>query len=234
MPDAAGFPTVGDVADKLKTAAPAGITRELLSDLPAILAAVIAEFQGPVGLDGEGGTGRSFTPIVTTRAYDGNGYPELLIDDLDPASGYLVTLYGTPLTDVQVKTGRDGLGSNVLYRPQLVGGVFLTGVYAPPVFPLGLQNILVTATFGMPVTPDVYEAIRCEVCYRALVQAEVGIDGFGEVIKIGAFTFDSSVGSSQFQETSSLAVFHETYRRCLLRYRTRESWKWKRTARRMS
>jgi hypothetical protein len=228
------MPTVSDVAMKLSNAAPAGLSNTLVQDLPGILVAVIAEFCGPISLDGRTGTGRSFTAIAMTRSYDGNGFPELVIDDFDPTQPLLITLYGSPLVSAAAKVSYDGAGTNVIFLPQLLGSAFLTNYALPGVFPIGLQNIQVTATFGMPVTADVWEAVRCEVAYRALVQAEVGIDGFGEVMEIDGFKYDSSVGASQFQETSSLAVMHGLYMAATLRYRDRGTRIWKKRAKRVS
>jgi hypothetical protein len=232
---ASGWPQESEVVAKLAIIAPDGLTDGITGDLEGLLAAVIAEFQSPVGPDGGGGTGRRFDPVTETRLYDGNGFPELRVEDIVPGTSLTVTSFGVVVSNVFLKTEREGLGYNILARQQGALGLSIPYTYAS-VWPRGAQNIAVTATWGYAavVPQDVWEAIRCEVTFRALVQGSVQLAGAGEIVKIGEFEVNTAAGVSVWKDSSPLAILHRTYLECRDRYRDRGGLKLARMKRRMS
>lgn len=224
MPDANGLPVPSECLRKLDLVLPDPATAKLLRELKPILGAVIAELQSPVGEDGNGGTGRRFVPVTEARSFDGNGHSSLLVDDIVPGSAIAVTAFGITLPNVVLSNDFDGLGHNTLVRPTIIGAsspypVFYTG--RAYVFPRGVQNISVTTTWGFRSTApvDVYEAVRCEVCYRMLVTGAVSINGVGEEVEIEGFKVSTAVGAINWRISSPIGVFHDTWLNMLKRYR---------------
>ncbi len=221
MPDVSGWPTADECLRKIEIATPAGMSVSLADDVPNLLLAAIAEFEGPIGIMGSGGTGRSFTPVVDTRKYDGTGYPELVVDDIVPTASYVVTVFDTTLTTVTLKQAVQGRGWNVLCFPNL--GMTVGNMQYPYAgrFTLGKQNITVAATFGYAaqVPKDVWEAVRCEVAYRGLVQAVVGLAGIGSNRTFGSWKIDNTVDADIWASSSSLSLYHKTFMRAIQRYR---------------
>lgn len=231
--DAFGWPGAEDCIGRLQLIAPDDVTSAVAFELQKRLAQVVAHFQGPVGANpATGGTGRTFQRAVATRTYDGTGFPDLIIDDIDPDSPFSVTLFGTIVTDFGVKEEQDRKGFHVLYRQQ--GGVYLTGFPYRAVWSLGKQNVAVTATFGLGIDVNVFNAIIDEACYRTLVSGFVGLNGIGEDVKIGDFEVNTSVGAINFKLTSPLTVMHDSYRTAIDQFRVNAAHNFKRLVRRMS
>jgi hypothetical protein len=224
MPDANGLPLPAECLQKLDLVLPVAGSAGLLKELKPVLASVIAELQSPVGENGKGGTGRRFVPITETRIYDGSGHSSLLVDDMVPGSALSVTAFSLPLLNVIISNDFDGLGHNTIVRPTYIGAgapypVFYTG--RAYVFPRGVQNIAVTTTWGFAATApaDVYEAVRCETCYRMLVTGAVSINGVGEDVKIEGFEISTAVGAINWRISSPIGVFHDNWLNMLNRYR---------------
>lgn len=235
MPDSTNLPTQNEITLRIQAAEPdAGVLTFAL--VPGLITAVVAHFQSPPGAENKGGTGRTFVPVAETRLFDGNNLPELRVDDLVPGTTAAVTVYGTVLSDVLLKSAGHGLGFNILTRPQ--GGYDGTGgaYFRSGVFPLGKQNIAVAATWGVAATvsDDIREAILGEVAYRALVFGEVGLNGVGEDIKMEGFELNTSVGAINFALTSPLTVMHQNYLDTVANYRVSKMEKIKRFVRVMS
>ena len=127
---------------------------------------------------GGGGTGRALVPVTETRPFDGNGYAELWVPDIVPLLALSVSAFGTPLSDVVLKVVTDGPRANALVRQCANGGWAGGGLGWPGVFPIGLQNITVAATWGMAVTADIWEAIRCEAAARLWCRASCRCPGW--------------------------------------------------------
>lgn len=230
------MPTVTEVGAKLLVCAPDDVPEPVKAQIRPILAAVKAEFQGPVGIDGSGGTGRRFEPVTKTITYDGNGYAQLRVDDIVPGTALSVACYGSNLPDVVLKQAQSGLGYNILAR-QLAGSIGVYAAYANGgVFPLGLQNISVTTTFGFAaqVPADVCEAILGETVSRLLSQGFVGIAGAGESVTMVDFEVNTSAGVSIWDKTSPMATMHTIYLERIIVYRDRGDAARARRRRRMS
>lgn len=236
MADQYGWPDEAECIDLVRRSAPEGLTEVVATDVPNLLVSVIAEFQSPVGRDGKGGTGRNFTPTEETRVFDGNGYPELRVDDIVPGEGVEVKVFDTTLVDVVLKQAIHGLGFNVLSRPQSSGAILGTSYGLSGLFPLGKQNVRVTTTWGFAaqVPKDVWKAVRGEVAYMALVGGAVGIDGVGQKVKIGSYELDTAAGSRSWEMSSPLAVYHNDYQQTVKRYRDTGTWRFARLGKRMS
>jgi len=235
--DASGWPDTEDVYQLLRAVADDNeVTSYMVDELPGTLRAVIADFESPYGRNGIGGTNRSFTPTVGTKVYDGNGYPELRVADIVPNTTLTVTAFDTTLIDVALKENRDGLGWNVLYRPQSAGAILGTSYGLSGLFPLGKQNIRVTTTWGFAaqVPADLWEAVRCEVARRILVKTSVGLSGVGDQVKMGPFQVDTAVGAPAWTMSSPLAVFATQYQNTIIKYRETKTWRLARLAGRMS
>lgn len=235
MPDAYGFPNHSDVYTKLAMIAPDEIGDDLDNEIDLIITDVIATFEGPVanGPDDPGGTGRLWRPRAETRHYDGTGYAELRIDDIlppgidtdgNPINPLTVACYDAILPSVGVKAPlQPGQGYHTLY---FKGGEGIIGTCRYG-FPRGTQNIAVTATYGNPVTPDVFEAIRCEAAYQLCVSGFVGLNGIGESVSIGDYSLNTSVGAINFKLTSPLTVYHTRFVNAITRYREKAERRWK-------
>ena len=234
MPDQNGWPTATEVFAQPSVSGQDGATTAILDDISGIIASVVAEFQSPAGYDGSGGTGRSFTPVTETRNFDGNGYAELVVGDISTVAPVSVAVWGCPLTSVTVKPGYAGEPTNTLaFR----GFNWISGYGFQTLFPLGIQNVAVTATWGCsPVPADIYQAILGEATYRTLVRHFVPLSGIGETVSIGDFSINTSAGVSVWQKSSPIAVYHEIYLNCVKRYRVGNAPKLKQLAasRRMS
>lgn len=233
---APGWPVAADVLQKLQYTNPEGLTASVTNDVDNLLAAIIAEFQSPPN-GAAGGTGRNFEPVTETRLFDGNGYPELRVPDIVPGTAFTVHAYDAYLTDVQLAAPvQPWLGWNRLIRPQGAGSIVGASYATPGIFPIGLQNISVAATWGFAATvpPDVWEAVRCEAAHRALVQGAVPLAGIGSTITMGPFSINTSAGVSVWGQSSPIAVFHQTYVNCVSRYRDRAAWRRAQVVRRMS
>src|ERR1035437_8510345 len=100
-----GWPTATAVTDKVIAVVDISeLTTAAQNDISIALAAVIAEFQGPLPL----GTGRNFTPVTEMRIFDGNGYPELQVPDIIPGSITAISIYDMSITDYVLKTDYHG------------------------------------------------------------------------------------------------------------------------------
>lgn len=237
MPDSNGFPVASEVYAKIKVTATDETTADMDRELVPIISAVVAEFQSPPVRSGEGGgTGRRFQPVAETRLYDGSGGPELIIDDFLPSLPFSATSAGvltfsstdTPYPGLAARTpANPGDGYHTLVVPNASYSA-LGGLYS--YFPQGIQNIAVAATFGNEVTPDIWEALRCEAAYRFLVQSFVGLTGVGESVSIGNFSINTSVGAINFRLTSPLTVFHDKFLAAVSRYRRSPQREWSRLA----
>ena len=253
MPDANGMPTEPEVFEKLMFSWPNLSLGQLRGDIRSVLAAVISEFQSPPSrLVEGGGTGRQWLPSVETRAYDGSGFAELVIDDvllpvmglaagtdtpaiLNPlsvafADGSAYSLDTAPLPALRTPQN-PGEGYHCLtFAPGYsgAGNIYSGNIYSG--FPRGQQNILVTATFGSAVTPDICEAIRCEATSRLLVQGLVPLTGVGEDVKLEDFEINTSSGISVWGKSSPIAVYHTLYLQCVSRYRRAPTREWSRLA----
>ena len=191
---------------------------DFAADISNVLAATIAHFQSPVGYGQGGGTGRTFAATIATRLYDGSGGPEQIIDDVLPDQSVVVSVWGSPISDVTIKTpASPGEGYNVLARSG-VGATYAGGL-SPGVFSRGLQNISVAATFGVAVTADIWEAIRCEAAYKLVVEGYIDVTGVGVDLKLEDFEMNNAVGVQNFRLTSPLMVFHDCYLSAVTRYR---------------
>lgn len=197
-----------------------------------VLAQVIAEFQAPVGRHGAGGSGRQFVPTTETRLFDGNGYPELAVDDIVPGTSLTVSCYGGLYPDVILKYNGFNRGHNTLIRPQSSGAILgaayaLSGVFAP-----GIQNISVTTTWGFAalLPDDVSQAILNECARRILISQSIGIDGVGESLKIGSFEVDTSGGARNWMNSSSVPMLHQNFMNAIAAYRSNGADKLKRIA----
>lgn len=236
MPDSIGFPTVAECMTKLVITAKDDVSREIQAEITHILPSVIAEFQSPVGRNNQGGTGRRFAPLATTKLYDGNGFQRLTIDDIVPGTSFSVSIYGSVSGQVLLEESPNG-GLNVLAFPlnNYTVGIASSGYYFYG-FPIGVQNVAVTATFGYAasIPADIFEAIRCEVTSRALSQGFVDLAGAGEAIKIVDFEDNTSAGVSVWGLSSPLATMHTIYVDCVTRYRLSNAINRRRILQRMS
>lgn len=222
MPDANGWPTAADCIRKLDVVLTDDATARLLREVEEILAGVIVDFQSPVGRDGRGGTGRTFTPVTETRVYDGSGLSILHVDDIVPGTSLTVTSFGTMLTDIILSNEYEKMGHSVLVRRTVQGNVIPPAFGGRPLtFARGRQNISVTATFGYAATVpgDIYECVRKKVVYDALVTGIVGLNGVGEEIEIDGFKVSTSVGAINWRISSPIGVFHDDYEACKSKYR---------------
>lgn len=225
-----------DIEGKIRGVSPDGVTDDMRTEIPKIYKAVVAHFQSPYGRKGKGGTGRKFEPITETRYFDGTGYPELRVEDIVPNTPIDCRAYDVHLVDIDVKQNLHGLGYNVLYRPQSAGAILGTSYGLSGLFPIGKQNIKVTATWGYASTwpDDVWDSICEEVAYRTLVQFTVDMSGVGEKLKMGQFEVDTAVGEPAWKMSSPLAVYHVHYLDAIQQYRDSQTWKMARIANRMS
>ena len=216
MPDANGMPTGIEVLTKIRVSAPGDVPASLANDLGFVIGEVVARLQSPALYDGSGGTGRQFVPTTETRLFDGAGYRELIVDDIVPGTPITVSAFGIPLAAVSLREGTRGRGYNVL---ALASGDYWVGGFGSG-FPRGVQNIAVTATWGYAaVVPfDVYEAVRCESAYRALIGGFVPLSGVGEEVTIDGFSINTSAGISVWRESSPITMLHQTYTDCVRRY----------------
>lgn len=219
MPDANGFPTAVECTPYIESVTHEEVPQESLALLQRLLEQVIAHFQSPVGKRGQGGTGRRFEQVTETRYYDGQDEATLIIDDVMPGTITAVTLWGSTVLDYVLQRDAEEVAWNRLVRkdgqgmtayPRWVGS-----------WPLGIQNVGVTATFGVEVTDDIREAIAQEVAYKALVAGEVGINGTGQEIQIGNFSTSTAVGAMNWRASSPLGVYHDTYLDTLKAYRVK-------------
>lgn len=217
MPDAYGMPTPADCLSKVGLSAPDRVTDALVGDVRQVLAAVIAQFQSPARYDGSGGTGRQFVPVTETRLFDGTGYRELMVDDIVPGTALTVSVFDSALSNVALKEPVRGKGHNVL---SLSPGDYWAGGLGPYGFTRGSQNVAVAATWGFAalVPDDVYEAIRCETAYRALIMGYVPLSGIGETVTIDGFTINTSAGVSVWRESSPIAHLHGVFLDAVRRY----------------
>lgn len=245
-----GWPVVADVVQKLNLTAPDGVTPEMEADIENLLEAIIAEFQSPPAAGGHrggvafsssagtvGGTGRSFTPTFEVRHFDGNGYPQLRVDDIVPDTEFTVKVYDARLVDVRLREPvKPYVGYNVLIRPQGAGSILGSSYATPGIFPMGLQNISVEATWGYSasIPKDIWEAIRCEASYRSLVQGVIPLAGVGEEVRIGNFGINTSVGILVWAQSSPVSIYHQQYTSAIERYRDRGAWRRVYVAKRMS
>ncbi len=238
MPQLNGMPTAVDVIAKLTYAAPDDLPDGTLAEVAQVLTSVQAEFQSPPGFHGVGGgTGRCFETICEQRFFDGNGYPELLVDDVIPGTAFQVKAFDALYPDVLLKQGQNGQGRwNLLVRPQSSGSILGASYGLSGLFPLGLQNIAVTAFWGVVAGADVFQAILSEVVYRLLIEGFIGLDGVGDKVQIGTFEVDTSAMSSNWVLSATPPLLHKTYTDCVSAYRDRGNKAWKRAAqtRRMS
>jgi hypothetical protein len=227
MPDVYGLPTAAECIKKIDIVAPVEPTAELLADVQSILDAVIAELEAPVGRNGSGGTGRRFRAVAETRYFDGTGTPRLQLDDIVPGLTLTVKHNGATLPDVQLVEARRGMGYNTLVRTSENTAPYISPETAAGVFPLGTRNISVQTTWGYAATApkDIYEAVRCEVAFRALVEGYIDLAGAGEVVTLSEFTINNSAGVMVWAQTSPLAIFHRTWEETVARYRDTGSWR---------
>ena len=227
-PTTLAWPTAAACIRKLGTVVPVPPDADLLGDVQNILDAVISEFQGPVGRGAEGcGTGRQFGTVTETRTYDGTGYAKLVVDELDPSQPVTVNVYGAALADVVVQQNRHGLGANTLVRQAANGYSFIYMAQELPygIFAQGQQNVVVTATWGTPLTADIVEAIKCEVVSRLLIQGYVDLAGVGETVMLGSYSNATASGISVWKDSSFISVGHRIYQQCVERYRDSGSWR---------
>jgi len=231
MPDSNGFPTPQECLQLINiTAADDPPNGAAMERVPGVISAVIAEFESPPGRNASGGTGRLFHQVTETRLFDGNGVGELLVHDLVASQPVAVLMGGSPLADIKVRTALPNRPTNVIYREQVTAATvaalgypnyadypdIVTPVPFPArVFPVGLQNIAVNATWGNAVTADIFQAILCEVAYRILIESSVGLDGVGEDIEIGNF----HVNTGQTAFASPLTLFHSQFELAKRTYR---------------
>lgn len=222
-----GWPTTDDVIAKLSTILNVdGLDDAVENDLANLLNSIIVEIQGlPRGP--RPGTGRRFTPITETRAYDGSGGPTLAVEDIVPGTPILVTAWDTTLSSVLLREIREGYGWNLLEIPPPVGYPFAWGSPLLGLFPMGKQNIKVNATWGFAasVPQDVWEAVRCETCHRAIIQGAVPLTGVGEIVQAGSFEINTASGISVWKESSPIALLHDVYVGCVQRYQERSEWR---------
>jgi hypothetical protein len=230
LKDVSGWPTTLACIRRLELVLPDPATASLLSDIAPILAGVIAEFESPTDRFGGGGTGRQFTPAPDVRLYDGNGLSELRIDDMVPNTPLTISVFNQPVDDAALVVKHHALGYHTITRLNSNGDFFpyfVTPAYFYNVFPLGTQNISVSGTFGFAaqVPNDIYEAVRSEVCYRALIQGAVDLAGIGEKVVLSEFQVDTAAGVSVWSQSSPLALFHNQYLGALRRYRDKDTWR---------
>ncbi len=223
MPDAAGWPTAAEVEAKVDLASGGAFTPEMRFGASSVLASVVAEFEGAPGIDGSGGTGRSFTPRTEMRVFDGSGYRELVVPDIVPDTPFSVLVWGAAALNVTLKSSYSSQGYNTLVLGGYGYGFGYGGGYSGygSVFPLGSQNIIVTATWGYAATvpADVYEAVLCEATSRVLVQSFVPLTGVGELVQLEDFQLNTSSGISVWGQSSPIAVMHNVYEAAVKRYR---------------
>ena len=228
--DSNGWPTVAAVDAKLQTVYPGTWSLAVYADMAASLSATIAEFQGPVPT----GTGRNFTPVIETRYFDGNGYPELIVPDIVPNTTLTVAAFGVNLTDVLLKTNNEGLGWNILTRRRDTASFYYADLqYA--VFLVGHQNIAVTATWGYAaqVPGEIADAVAGEAARRILVQNVGGVTGVGSTIKTEATMTQPGSGTLSLR-TSALAAWEDRYNALKCSYRVSQARKTRALVRRMS
>lgn len=216
-PPPVGWPTNADVQAKLALSAPDGLTPAITDDIDALLRSVIAEFQSAPAADGSGGTGRLFTPTLTTYLFDGNGDDQLdvweIVAEDEGGTALVVTGNGASIAGVLAARHTSRQPCERLMIPY-TGGTYLT-------FPVGRRNISVTATWGYAAAlpDDVWEAVRCEAAARALAQGAVPLSGIGDMLSIGSYSINTAAGVSVWKESSPIAVLHRTYEETLARYR---------------
>lgn len=232
MPDSLNRPTALEIDFNVHAHDPDYEPTGTGVDYDRILAQVIAEFQAPVGRHGTGGTGRQFVPTTEMRTFDGNGYPELAVDDIVPGTTLTVSSYGGLYPDVVLKYNGFNRGHNTLIRPQSSGAILgasyaLSGVFAP-----GIQNISVSATWGFAATlpDDVSTAILDECTRRILMSQSLGIEGAGDQLKIGSFEVDASTNAATWMASSSVPMLHVNFVNAIAAYRSNGADKWKRIA----
>lgn len=230
--DINGFPDLGDILVKLFYTAPDVLPPDTGEEAVPVIAAVIAEFQSPPGLHGiGGGTGREFGSVTETRHFDGNGYPSLVVDDIVPGTSLTVKAFDALYPDVLLKQSEDASRRwNTLVRPQSSGAILGASYGLSGLFPLGLQNINVTTTWGNAVTADIFMAICSEAASRLLIEGFLGLDGAGGKLTVGTFEVDQSGASANWLASSSPAVLHTTYLNCISAHRDRGQRGWKRMA----
>lgn len=218
MADEHGWPDADDCLRKVELISGEASSEALRDEVGVLLTAVIAEFESPVGPGGRGGTGRRFTAVTETRSFDGNGYNRLRVDDIVPGSLTSVALSGAALANVELQQTRPGRGYNLLVRTGggLVGGLY--GYDSPGVFPLGVRNVAVSATWGYAETvpADVAEAVRCEVAFRALTAGVIGLGGAQELKKQGDVEFFQARVS---ENTNPVPLLHQAFLDAIARYR---------------
>lgn len=214
------WPTANACIHRLQLIAPDVLPGGLLVEVQGLLAAVIAEFQSPVAPGGGGGTGRSFGAVTATRYFDGSGLAEQVVDDFDPAQAIVTALVNSPgsaYTQFTPAEAHRGEGYNLLVRQG--NGVFPYFLSSGGLWPMGYRNLAVTATWGLPITADVQEAIKAEVAYRCVVYGFVALEGIGESVTLGDDTFNTASGVSVWAQSSPIAICHQTYMETVLRYR---------------
>lgn len=232
MPDSLNIPYASEVGLEAQIQDPdidlkwVGVLAERL------LPQVVAEFQAPVGRHGAGGTGRQFVPTTETRTFDGNGYPELAVDDIVPGTTLTVSSYGGAYPDVILKYNGYNRGHNVLIRPQSSGAILGASYALSGVFAVGIQNISVTTTWGFAATlpNDVSNAILDECARRVLHYVSIGIDGTGDQLDIGSFKIDTNANAATWLTSSSVPVLHANFANAIAAYRSNGADKLKRIA----
>lgn len=232
MPDSLNRPTATEVDAAVYAADPDYVKSGTGVDYDRILGQVIGEFQAPVGRHGAGGTGRQFVPTTETRLFDGNGYPELQVDDIVPGTTLTVSAYGGAYPDVLLKYNGFNRGYNVLIRPQSSGSILSASYALSGVFASGIQNISVTTTWGFAATlpNDVSAAILDECVRRILIAQSIGIDGIGDQLDIGSFKVDTTTNAATWMNSSSVPMFHANFTNAIATYRSNGADKLKRIA----
>lgn len=209
MPDAYGFPDNGECIQKLKTIVPDTLSTNLEQEMANILSSVIVEFQAMPLPDGTGGTGRQFQVDLSasSRFFDGNDRNRILIDDFQSGSVTSVKMDGGALTDWKEMKARDGSYHQLLRYT----GFTMHEQFARYLrFRVGPQNIEVNAIWGIGVSQTVWEALRCEVCYRAQVLL-TGMQGTGYSIKASDYELNTAAGVSVWAQSSSMPLLHQQY-----------------------
>lgn len=212
MPDSLNFPTAADVANKLRAiGAPQNSFQE--GEIAPVLAGVIADFQSPKRSGGKGGTGRQFVPAFERRMFDGLGYPDLLVPDIVPDTTLIVRFWETIIAPIYLHSDFHGGGHNRLSLPNADGAF---GYYPATwtTFPIGQQNITVTATWGYAAAlpDDAREAIRVETAARILEQ-NLQVTGALQRVQTEStrLTFDTS--------RTNPFTLHSLYNDTVIKYR---------------
>lgn len=232
MPDSLNIPYVSEIGLEVHIQDPDLDQTWVGVQAERVLVQVLGELQAPVGLHGAGGTGRQFVPTTETRIFDGNGYPELPVDDIVPGTPLTVTCYGAAYPDVLLKYNGYNRGHNTLIRPQSSGAILGASYGLSGIFALGIQNISVTTTWGFAAAlpNDVSQAILDECTARILRYQDLGLDGAGESLKIGSFEVDTSGGAKNWMNSASVPQLQKNFANVIMAYRSRGNDKLKRIA----